>query len=346
MATYDFEKLLASKSQNARRKKHLLFKLVAISMLIICTLLILNFYLTILPESSLLKKLGFASMDLWQLMMGVGVLVALAGVMRYLQPTINDGSRLYARERKFSNEDLRDIYSRIFEAELALDSLASKAEEQKYSQALSEEEKNNLKDALAKRLIDESQADFIAGIKEKVLSIWKAKQIEEIFTNTVKRLERELGDQARRGNVNLVLGIFTTLVGVAILGYSVFQAPILQSTMDVVSHFLPRLSLVVLVEVFAYFFLRLYKQGLAEIKYFQNEITNIESKYLALLVSMNYEVDDGVLKAVDRLLLTERNFILEKGQSTVDLENKKGERAASASLINDLAQMVTAIKKS
>jgi len=37
-----------------------------------------------------------------------------------------------------------------------------------------------------------------------------------------------------------------------------------------------------LIELFAYFFLKLYKSDLSEIKYFQNELTNVEMRYAAV----------------------------------------------------------------
>ena len=38
----------------------------------------------------------------------------------------------------------------------------------------------------------------------------------------------------------------------------------------------------IFIEVFSFFFLKLYKSGLADILYYQNELTNLESKFLAL----------------------------------------------------------------
>jgi len=64
-------------------------------------------------------------------------------------------------------------------------------------------------------------------------------------------------------------------------------------------HFLPRVSLVILVEVFAYFFLRLYKESLDDIKYFQTEITRVEMKTLALTVATELKDSEAT-----RMLLT------------------------------------------
>jgi len=90
------------------------------------------------------------------------------------------------------------------------------------------------------------------------------------------------------------------------------------------SYYLPKLSLVLFVEVFSFFFLRLYKESLDEIKYFQNELTNAELRFLAMEAALLEGGASAVLASVIRgLAATERNFILKKGESTVDL--RKGE---------------------
>lgn len=43
-----------------------------------------------------------------------------------------------------------------------------------------------------------------------------------------------------------------------------------------------------MIELFAYFFLSLYRTSLQKIKYFQNELTNIEAKQIALRAALSY----------------------------------------------------------
>lgn len=50
---------------------------------------------------------------------------------------------------------------------------------------------------------------------------------------------------------------------------------------DILLYLLPRLFMIIFTELFVLFFLRLYSKGLNEIKYFQNELTNIELKLVA-----------------------------------------------------------------
>ncbi|NVM23975.1 MAG: hypothetical protein HWN68_19625, partial [Desulfobacterales bacterium] len=150
--------------------------------------------------------------------------------------------------------------------------------------------------------------------------------------------------QGRRGNLNLVLGILTTVSGLVLLGYFVINLEPSEAEanyVDFVRHFIPRLSLVVFVELFAYFFLRLYKASLAEIKYFQNELTNVESKAIALSSALNTQKEDTISGAIISLANTERNRILQRGESTPELEVAKIE----AGNISNIAKEVVALVK-
>ena len=102
------------------------------------------------------------------------------------------------------------------------------------------------------------------------------------------------------------------------------SAPDVQSNnRDLVAYFLPRTTFVVLIELFAFFFLNLYRVSLSEIKYFQNELTNIESRILAMDAALFLDDSKALGEIATALSRTERNFVLKKGESTVQLEQDK-----------------------
>ena len=59
------------------------------------------------------------------------------------------------------------------------------------------------------------------------------------------------------------------------------------------AYYAPRLTLSIFIEFFSFFFLRLYKTGISEIKYFQNELTNAELKFIAVEKAIMTEKDDA-----------------------------------------------------
>lgn len=64
-----------------------------------------------------------------------------------------------------------------------------------------------------------------------------------------------------------------------------------------------------IIEVFSYFFLKLYKSSLSEIKYFQNEATNIEYSFVALETALKVDDSDLVKQCVNKMLNVERTIL-------------------------------------
>jgi len=284
-------------------------------------------------------------------------LVGLAGILAfftYLQPTrissfdiygdsISDDIKvefhhLKSRNSEFElqNRELREKFDKIVRKLQKGGGVAG--------ELFNKSEKEDILTRIQVKLESDSLEDYQKNLVSLVNEKLRLKLQEDIFRQTSSRLESEVQNLAKRGNVNLVLGISTTLTGLGVLGYSVFDAPEVKTIIDIASHFIPRLSLVILIEVFAYFFLKLYKQSLSEIKYFQNEITNIESKYLGLQLAVNSGKEDSVQKVIDSLIATERNFVLEKGQSTVELEKNRQELKQSSELIKILDSAIKKVK--
>jgi hypothetical protein len=148
--------------------------------------------------------------------------------------------------------------------------------------------------------------------------------IAESAQRTLERLQRELAALTRRGNVNLVLGIVSTTIGIWFLFRFVTElGPIPAAASP--WHYQPvraALSFVIIIEVFAYFFLALYKSSLAEIKFFQNEITNVEAKTIALSSALSSS-DVAVATDVIRLLAqTERNYVA-RGDASLATASKE-----------------------
>lgn len=243
------------------------------------------------------------------------------------------------------------------------------------SERLSHLETQLEKGALSVHAIsDDQRIELINSVKESIKKAGEGEFINEIrnslrldqatyevmhnqheqHTQTTERLNEELSSLTRRGNLNLLLGIITATIGILLLGEFVLSDG--RSTIGIVSsttgtktpiededilefftiNFLPRVSLVILIEIFAYFFLRLYSNSLMEIKYFQNEITNLDTKFLALQTAVSLGDKKSIEEIISQLAQTERNYVLQKGQTTVGLERSKIEQETVTSLSQNL----------
>ena len=198
------------------------------------------------------------------------------------------------------------------------------------AEVLTDEKRAELLTSLKSSLQAQAGEELLTQLAERVADARAWAAIERRFRATKDRLERERQALSNRSNLNLILGVIVSLLGFGALLYFVvtYKALNEDAYAGLAEHFVPRLSLVVFIEIFAYFFLRLYKETLQEIKYFQNELTNVESRFLSLLAAAN--VDDKVLigEVVRQLAGTERNFVLQKGQTTADLEKERLNQSA------------------
>ena len=178
----------------------------------------------------------------------------------------------------------------------------------------------------------------IEQLKELHKSIEAINSIDKLKSETISRLKEHLGHLNKKANLNLSTGLIFCLGGLIFIMYSLLTY---QSTDDALTYFLPRIRLTIFIEIFSYFFLNLYKKNLEDIKYFQNEVTNLESKYLALLYA--FESNNGQIKAkvIEMLMGTERNFILKKDETTIELEKSKIEAQSSNNTIQALKDIIS-----
>jgi hypothetical protein len=161
------------------------------------------------------------------------------------------------------------------------------------------------------------------------------------------RLKSEIDEQARKADLNLVLGAATATVGIGILVWLAFSAGSINAgtagarppiPMVYYGMFIARGMLSLTANTFAFFFLSTYRRNLSEVKYFQNELSNVELKLLALDAAVGANMRDAVKKIATILASTERNFVLRRGETTADLSLKDLDRAEIQTLLSVVAR--------
>jgi hypothetical protein len=122
---------------------------------------------------------------------------------------------------------------------------------------------------------------------------------------------------------NLFIGIVIAALGVIILFWAVLQIGSMQlaetqniDTYKVVALIIfPKLSITLFIQIFSYFFLAMYRSNQQEIRYFQNEITMIDSLASALIgAGKNVPAMKIVLAALSK---NERNRLMKKGEKSI-----------------------------
>ena len=205
---------------------------------------------------------------------------------------------------------------------------------------ITESERNKLISDAKKRIVGNTITLANSSLKSDISNFNKSYSLHKLHTDMVLRLESEIDRLNRRGGVNLAIGSTIALTGILSLAYFLYSAPGIVDGVGFFIHHLPKLSFVVVVELFAYFFLRLYKNGFDEIKYFQNEITNIEMKVMSLKYVQEFKSEDMIKELAMHLMKTERNFILEKGQTTVSIEKDRLQNLSDSKLTSMISEII------
>lgn len=198
-------------------------------------------------------------------------------------------------------------------------------------------------DALLKSVKEQAVSDLprmvIDDLKEQFSEqLVSQKQIDRVrasFFSTEGRLKEQLYKAGRRSSANLAIGMITTAAAAIILGYIAFeQKPALDTMPPLLAHYIPRLATIVFVEVFAFFFLRLYRAGIQEGKYFQNELTNVEHKSAAFEASLIAEHTPTTTDVIRQLIRTDRSGLMR-------IEGVSGDPALSLKDATTIAETVS-----
>lgn len=284
----------------------------------------------------------------------VTTIIIFALGLKYLQ----SGRKITENDiNKNSNYNLH-LFKKVLAQEDDIKNLKEKNDALSSQHTLSSEEKETLLDDIAdgtrKELIEEIFNIQSQKLKSYIESESISERLHESALNIRVRLEREISDLRLRSNINLLIGMMITLLGLFLLWtivntvdssemLKVLASKGIESNSQFIKNLIlplvPRVMLVIFIEVFAYFFLRLYKNGLSEIKYFQNELTNVESKMVALELAHLSKNSEAVSRVIASLVETERNFILQRGETTVELEKAKSESEMMRSLVSAIPNL-------
>lgn len=227
----------------------------------------------------------------------------------------NDFENLEVGDLKHQLEEIKGLISKIGENEL---------------QAISEQLRTSLLSGAAEELIAELKRKIAVDDNSRRLRL----SVSSTFGSSQERLSNEVEMLRARANTNLIIGCFIALFGAAILGGTLFLSDSRPATLsDLALHMTPKLSVVILIELFAYFFLTMYRTNLSEIRYYQNELTNIEMRKVGTLLAVFSGSAESVLK---ELSSTERNGIMKNDQTTQELEKLKIERVSMKNTIDTL----------
>lgn len=188
--------------------------------------------------------------------------------------------------------------------------------------------------------------------QDSLVRIAENNVIDNLENSSLRRLSDLSVVLGSRARLTLWMGVMVCSFGIAALYFSFFHKSPFVATLDdsagwfqLASTYAPRFSLVVVIELIGLFFLKLYKSTLGEIRFVQNEITNIEMRLIALHSARG--ASSEVLAATIAVLAsTERNSIIDKTQTTVEIERSKAASEIDKTLLEAAVSLLHGTEKS
>ena len=189
---------------------------------------------------------------------------------------------------------------------------------------------------------DQFKAFINTEYKEQLSEEYKINVIKDETKELQYGINNQIGKLSRSGTINLIIGLLLSITAILILISLLynFKTNSYHNLNVFLIEFIPRLSLVIFIEIFSFFFLKLYKRSLDDVKYYQNERTNIDSKVIALKASIIFGKPELINNIIKSFSTVERNFIIKKGESTVNLEKLKIDEKADTDLVEKVLSVI------
>lgn len=186
---------------------------------------------------------------------------------------------------------------------------------------------DRVQETVYKKIIANIDSYVTKGLEDKFSANAEADLLNKRFLAALNPLEenveKHIRTLERNSIVNLIIGIIGTTIAISVLATSTLSNLKFDGFTEFAIHFFPRLTFVISIQLFAFFFLRLYRNNFDDIRYFQNELTNINCKIAAMKLAHYLKKDVDLSDIIKEISKVERNSKLLNGESTPNLEKAK-----------------------
>lgn len=172
--------------------------------------------------------------------------------------------------------------------------------------------------------------ETVTGNNTKSLRGTDISSVSAFYESTNSRIRTEIERIKLNANINMIIGVGASIVAIYLL-YSTIQNHKIE-----LLEIIPRATISILIEAFAFFFFSQYRKQQEEIKYWNNEKTNLDIKIFALSIAIDDSeigTKDYMRNLITDLIKTERNIF---GTTTQPKEDKPKEGQDDKKLYEDI----------
>ncbi|GAA4316729.1 hypothetical protein [Flaviaesturariibacter amylovorans] len=186
------------------------------------------------------------------------------------------------------------------------------------------------------------------SLEEKQAKSDEFRVIYDHFKTLRDRLLSEMVRLNQRANFTLISGYLIASIVIGIIFYSAFNAEAFSEAknwLEFSFKMIPKVISVVSLLTMFFFFIRTYKGTVLDVKYYQNELTNVDLKFVALRAALQSGDELTKNKIISDLSLIERNTIFSKEFTSNELERLKLENELHKDQVQQVLELVTFFKK-
>jgi hypothetical protein len=147
--------------------------------------------------------------------------------------------------------------------------------------------------------------DTVKGDNSKVLRGTEISSIDSFYDSTNSRVRGEIRRITYNSSVNMLIGVVASVAAVWLLVSTIQEHKV--ELMEIV----PRATVSLLIEAFAFFFFSQYRKQQEEIKYWNNEKTNLDLKIFAFSIALEDSeigTKEYMQNLINALIQTDRNI--------------------------------------
>ncbi|MBE99107.1 hypothetical protein [Flavobacterium coralii] len=167
----------------------------------------------------------------------------------------------------------------------------------------------------------------------------KFSNITIVFENIKNRIQDECNRLNKQAIINLFLCFFIAFILMTLIGYTSITSTNDNKLISLelfAVRYIPRIIGVIgLLTMFLYF-TKLYKTNIVDVKYYQNELTNIEILQVTWQTASITDSDDILKELLSKLSQIDRNSIISKDQTSIEIERIKIENEISKDYLSKI----------
>jgi len=196
---------------------------------------------------------------------------------------------------------------------------------------------SELRQLLVSQINDMISSDLIQTIRAR----YGIDRMESSFADSKCRILGVVKSLLFRNKAGVWMGSLFAVCGIGFLGFFVMKNPVHEISAEQLVYFAPRIAIVLLLEMLAYFCLNLYKHGLRDLRYYLNEMTNVESREAALHAALLSGNESQISGLISGLFATDRNAIhvIDIDSSRVFRRNGSSDQLVAMEAIGQIAEL-------